>query len=300
MTYTHLVISGGGLYGVCMLGVLRYLYIENKLTDVKNIAGNSMGAFFALAHCLNIDIEELENIVKELAHNKSLYITRNNFSNIFLKNGIVSFTIYTNRLKEYVANKYNLNDITFIELTKKFGINLYVSSTNFNKCENIIFSTDNTPNVSIFDATAASMSIPYFSKPVIIDGEYFLDGLFTNNFPINIFSNILKDNILGIVIKISAEYTIKIFEKNTKFNFIEYNKRLLELLYLNTSKVAFLNLIDTDNKNLLIIEDSPINDTLLINIKKDFIKCDCNSVHIDNLILDGYIKTHNFFNDIKS
>ena len=28
--YSHFVISGGGLYGVCMLGVLRYLYIENK------------------------------------------------------------------------------------------------------------------------------------------------------------------------------------------------------------------------------------------------------------------------------
>ena len=85
MTYTHVVISGGGLYGVCMLGVLRYLYIEKKLTEVKNIAGNSMGAFFALAHCLKIDILELENIIKDLACNKSLSITKNNFANIFLK-----------------------------------------------------------------------------------------------------------------------------------------------------------------------------------------------------------------------
>ena len=300
MTYTHLVISGGGLYGVCMLGVLRYLYIEKKLKDVKNIAGNSMGAFFALAHCLKIDIEELENIIKELSCNKSLLITKKNFSNIFFKNGIVSFTIYTDRLKEYLNEKYKLEDLTFIELTKKFGINLYVSATNLNKCNNIIFSTDNTPNVSIFDATAASMSIPYFSKPVIIDGEYYLDGLFTNNFPIDIFNNILKDNILGIVIKITTEYKYKIYEKNKKLNFIEYNKRLLELLLLNTSKVAFLDLIDEENKNLLIINDSPITDMLLINIKKDCIKSDCNDNHIDNLILDGYIKTHKFFNHIKS
>tara|TARA_B110000858_G_C17794885_1_gene471887 strand:- start:1704 stop:2588 length:885 start_codon:yes stop_codon:yes gene_type:complete len=294
------VISGGGLYGVCMLGVLRYLYIEKKLKDVKNIAGNSMGAFFALAHCLKIDIEELENIIKELSCNKSLLITKKNFSNIFFKNGIVSFTIYTDRLKEYLNEKYKLEDLTFIELTKKFGINLYVSATNLNKCNNIIFSTDNTPNVSIFDATAASMSIPYFSKPVIIDGEYYLDGLFTNNFPIDIFNNILKDNILGIVIKITTEYKYKIYEKNKKLNFIEYNKRLLELLLLNTSKVAFLDLIDEENKNLLIINDSPITDMLLINIKKDCIKSDCNDNHIDNLILDGYIKTHKFFNHIKS
>ena len=59
-------------------------------------------------------------------------------------------------------------------------------------------------------------------------------------------------------------------------------------------------MIDENNKNLLIINDSPITDMLLINIKKDSIKCDCNNDHIDNLILDGYIKTHDFFNDIKS
>lgn len=300
MTYTHIVISGGGLYGVCMLGVLRYLYIEKKIVDVKNIAGNSMGAFFALAHSLKIDILELEHIIKELSCNCSLLITKNNFSNIFFKNGIVSFTIYTNRLKEYLNKKYNISDLTFVELTKKFGINLYVSATNLNKCENIIFSTDNTPNISIFDATAASMSIPYFSKPVIIDGEYYLDGLFTNNFPINVFNHIQKHNILGVVIKISSEYNIKIYKKNTKLNFIEYNKRLLELLYSNTSKVAFFDLLDKDNNNLLIIEDSPITNYLLINIKKDCIKSECNNDHIDNLILDGYIKAHNFFNDIKS
>jgi len=300
MTYTHLVISGGGLYGVCMLGVFRYLYIEKKLKDVKNIAGNSMGAFFALAHCLRIDIEELEKIIKELSCNNSLIITKKNFANIFFKNGIISFNIYTNRLKQYLNDKYNLEDLTFIELTKKFGINFFVSSTNLNKCSNIIFSTDNTPNVSIFDATAASMSIPYLSKPIMIDGEYYLDGLFTNNFPIDIFNNILKDNILGIVIKISKEYSTKVYEKNKKFNFIQYNKRLLELLLLNTSKKAFFDMIDNENKNLLIINDSPITDTLLINIKKDCIKSECNNNHIDNLILDGYIKTHNFFNHIKS
>ena len=127
MTYTHVVISGGGLYGVCMLGVLRYLYIEKKLVDVKNIAGNSMGAFFSLAHCLKIDVLELENIIKELSCNCSLLITKNNFSNIFLKNGILSFTVYTDRLKQYLNEKYSITDLTFIELTKKFGINLYVS-----------------------------------------------------------------------------------------------------------------------------------------------------------------------------
>ena len=298
--YTHLVISGGGLYGICMLGVFRYLYIEKKLINIKNIAGNSIGSFFALAYCLNIDIETLENMIKDLACNKSLLITKKNFGNIFLKNGILSFDIYTNKLKDYMKEKYKLDDLTFVELTKKFGINLYISATNINEGKNTIFSTDTTPNVSVFTATCASMSIPYFGKPVLIDEEYYVDGLLTNNFPVNIFSNILSENILGIAIKISSEYVLKTYNKKKKFTFIEYNKRLFEILLLNSSNTTFFKSIDKTNKNILVIEDSPITDMLLINIDKDSIKTCFTNNDIDNLILDGFIKAHAFFNDIKS
>ena len=93
MTYTHVVISGGGLYGVCMLGVLRYLY--RKIVDVKNIAGNSMGAFFALAHSLKIDVLELEHIIKELACNCSLLITKKIIFQIFsLKMELCLYNLY--------------------------------------------------------------------------------------------------------------------------------------------------------------------------------------------------------------
>ena len=98
--YSHLVISGGGLYGVCMLGVLRYLYIENKLKNVKYVAGNSIGSFFALAFCLNIDIIDLENIIKEIICDKNITINNNNLGNIFIYNGILDLNLILNKLKK--------------------------------------------------------------------------------------------------------------------------------------------------------------------------------------------------------
>ena len=77
--------------------------------------------------------------------------------------------------------------ILLFNYQKNLEKNLYISTTNINTGDNVIFSTDNYPNISIFDATCASMSIPYFAIPVKINNEYYVDGLLTNNFPLNIF-----------------------------------------------------------------------------------------------------------------
>ncbi len=298
--YSHIVISGGGLYGISLLGIFRYFYIENKLKNVKNIAGNSVGSLFCLAHSIGIDIEELELIIKNLVKEEKLIVTKKNIGNIFLYNGILNFNIITNKLKEYFNQKYNETDITFLELSKKFGINLYISATNINTTENIIFSTDNTPNVSIFDATHASITIPYLGIPVLIDGEYYVDGLMSNNFPINIFKNINKDNILGIVINVKNDYKVNKLEKNTQINFIDYSRKLIEILIKNSSKSTFLKYIKNEYANLLIIEDSHINEMIPLKTCDNNIKYDFTELDIDNLILDGFIKAENFFNYIKS
>jgi len=291
--YTHLVISGGGLYGVCMLGVFRYLYIEQKLKNIKYVAGNSIGSFFALAFCLDIDINELEIIIKAIISDKKIIINKNNLANVFIYNGILDIKIVLNKLRKYVNTKYNINDITFIELSKKFGKNLYISTTNINTGENIIFSTDNNPNVSVFDATCASMSVPYIAMPVKINNEYYIDGLLTNNFPLNIFNNIHKDNILGIVIKIKSNYDLK---KIDNISFQDFNKRMLEILLKNTSESAFIKNINNNNANIFIIEDSPIKDFVPFEINNEYVDLEFNNDDIDNLILDGFIKISNFFN----
>jgi len=212
-------------------------------------------------------------------------------------NGIIDLNIIINKIKKYINIKYNIDDITFLELSKRFGKNLYISATNINTGNNTIFCTDNYPNVSIFDATCASMSIPYLAIPVKINNEYYVDGLLTNNFPINIFNNIHKDNILGIVFKIDVKYKLNKIENIT---FTEFNKRMLEILLKNTSENTFIKYINNNNANIFVIEDSPIKDYIPIDIKINKIDLEFNNNDIDNLILDGYIKISNYFNYIRS
>ena len=61
------------------------------------------------------------------------------------------------------------------------------------------FNINSTPNISIIDAVAASMCVPFISKPIIIDGLYYIDGCLTDNFPIDVFNDINKDQILILI-----------------------------------------------------------------------------------------------------
>lgn len=295
--YTHLIISGGALYGVCVLGIFRYMYIENLSKNIKNIAGNSMGAWFALAFSLNIPLDVLENIIKEIAKENNILFTKNNFNKLFKNNGIMDFRCFTNPVKKYIKDKYDLDDITFLELSKKFGINLHISATNITYGKNKIFCLDDTPNVSIFDATRASMTLPFIGIPVLIKDEQYADGILTNNFPISIFSNVLKDNILGIAIKISYNFCLEKLDNKSKL--IDYSKRILEIIINEHSKQTYINYINNDQGHILVIEDSPINSYIPFNVKNNKVHCKFVDKDVDNLILDGFIKISKFIKHIK-
>ena len=289
---THLVFSGCAFRSVCLLGVLRYLYIEKKHLNIHNVAGSSMGSLFCLVFALKIPYEKIEDIIKKTISDEEISnINKDSLINIFYKNGIESSKKYLKLIKEYVSEKYDVDDITFLELSKKTGINLFVSSTNINKNINVIFNINDTPNVSIFDAVASSMSIPFLAYPIEIDGEYYIDGGLTDNFPIKIFKNIPINNILGVAIKIPEDFKINQYEKNKELSLFEYTSQLCNLLYMNSLHHTLLNNIPDE---ILVIEESPIKEWLNLEISKDNIKKNLEQNDIDLLIIKGFYDMTNY------
>ena len=289
---THFVFSGCGMISISLLGMLRYIYCYNLNNSIKDVAGTSMGSFFCLAFALKIPYEELENIIFELLSlDKIMCIKQDKIMNLLSNNGIENAHIYLVKFKEYIKKKYDMDDMTFIELSKKTGINLYVSSTNINKCSNIIFNINDTPNISIFDAVASSMTIPYFSEPILIDGYYYVDGGLTNNFPIDLFNNVPIDNILGVVYNISCCDSIVDIEKNKQLSLIDYSLQLLKILLINTINCSLLNKID---KKFLIIDKAPLNSFLNLEFTKDTILKNISKEDLEKLIIYGYIKISDY------
>ena len=166
--FTHLVCSGSALRSLCLLGVLRYIYFNKMENYIKNAAGTSMGAFFCLVFALKIPVDKLEEILLDTIKIAST-ISSSSILNIFTELGFNDANNYLVGIKKYIKEKYSMDDITFIELSKMTGVNIYVSTTRINDGKNIIFNVNDYPNVSVLDAIAASMSIPTITKPIKID-----------------------------------------------------------------------------------------------------------------------------------
>lgn len=271
MKITHLVLSGGGMRGVMFIGALRYLYIENLHKDITHIAGTSIGSIIGLAIALKLDINEMEDIImKGNQDTKLCNIPYKNCIKIVTECGLSDVHIFSNYLKEFIKIKYPdiEENITFSYLAKRFGINFYVSTTNIYTCKNKIFSLETTPDVCVFKACSASMTIPMLFKPIKINDDYYYDGGFTNNFPINIFNNVPDDYILGMILY-KAYYDKEMPDEQMhrpKISFMFLLKQLVHLYEKIRTRVALGELIDVNKAEYYYIPDN-IPDIPMMNIE---------------------------------
>ncbi len=297
-TITHLVFGGNALRTLCLCGILRYLYCYNLDKIIRDVAGTSMGAFFSLAFALKIPIEQLEIFIYKACSNSNLTkIDSSSFLNVIDSYGLGSSLEYLEVIRDYIKDNYNQNDLTFLELSKKTGVNLYVSATRINDGLNIIFNVNDTPNVSVLDAVAASMCVPLLSKPINIDGYYFIDGYLTNNFPLDCFSNVNKDNILGVAVNIDKDYMMPNIPQNQELTFPNYLYNILYIFYNNTYKLSYYNKFSS-YPNFLIIKNSPIRSIFNPKINEDESTIDFSLTHeeINNLFLQGFKEINDYMN----
>ena len=106
-------------------------------------------------------------------------------------------------MKVYIEKKPG-EMVTFKDFFNMTGVDLVVTGTNVSKNRSAYFSVGYTPDFSVAEAVAISMSIPLLFKPVLIDGdvnryaspEYnesyrglWVDGGMLNNYPIHAFDH---------------------------------------------------------------------------------------------------------------
>lgn len=294
MKITHLALSGGGMRGVMFVGALRYLYIENLHKDITHIAGTSIGSIIGLALALKLNIDEMEDIImKGNQDTKLCNIPYKNCIKIVTECGLSDVHIFSNYLKEFVKIKYPdiEENITFSYLAKRFGINFYVSATNIYTCKNKIFSLETTPDICVFKACSASMSIPLLFKPIKINDDYYYDGGFTNNFPINIFDKVPYDNILGMILY-KNYYNNKIPDDQLprpKISFMFLFKQLVHLYEKIRTRVVLEELIDVDKSEYYYIPNNiPDIPMMNIEINKKGLKLKLPEELYNNMIYAGY------------
>lgn len=288
LNITHLVLSGGGMRGVLFVGALRYLYLENMHKNITHIAANSIGSFVALFITFKLTIEEAERVIYTSAGDTNLCnIPTKNYYKIVSNLGLCSISHFMEHLRKVLRVKYpDMEDMTFKEASKKFGVNLYFSTTNINRCENRIFSIEDTPDVSIFTACEASMAIPLIFNPVAIDGEYYYDGAFSNNFPIKIFSHVSKENVIGMVIYKERETYVPTKDKMNIFFIIRQICKMFDILRI--SQVTLNEINSGDKEYYFMPENITIQNAMNVIVNRKGVRIELTDEQVNEMILYGF------------
>jgi len=300
---THLVLSGGGMRGVIFIGAFRYLYLNNMHKNIKHIAGCSIGSLIGLMFALKLTIYEMEEVLYNcMKDNELCFLSIKKYIRLITELGLFDTEVMIKHLKIIIKrkyadrctedlNEYNAGDIsetiTFAQLSKIFGVNMYISCTNINTCENEIFSIDKTPDACVYKACCASMSIPLLFKPINIGDYHYYDGGLTNNFPIKIFADVPRENIIGMLLYKANENTEHIPVKT--INFIYIVKQLMTILnMLRVKEVLLKQIQDSKYTNYYRPQNLVLKNGMNIIFARKGMRLHITKNEIDEMVYVGF------------
>ncbi|MBB5635855.1 NTE family protein [Pedobacter cryoconitis] len=160
MKKVGIVLSGGGIRGIAHLGVLKAL--TNAGITFSHISGTSAGSIVGAFYAAGIDPEYALDVFMKT---KLLRFVRPSLGAL----GLVSIEHTAQLLQEFFPD----NKI------ENLKIPLTITATNFSEGRLVYFTKG-----PLIRAVQASSCIPGIFKPIMIDGQMYVDGGILNNFPV--------------------------------------------------------------------------------------------------------------------
>ena len=268
----YIVISGGDISLFSILGTIKELKKNHKynIDNVEEIYSVSAGSWIGLFLCLKINFNTIINYFIERPWNKLITFDTNDLLDLYSNIGIFNIDILY-KLFEPLFKLCNLNiNITLKELYEYSNIKLNIYSTKYRDLSFCRFNYETEPDLKVIDAIYMSSTIPILFKPLIYNGNYYIDGGYNCNYPINFCLEEHKNNfeILGILVK-NYEDISEISENENLLSF--YGKVFLKLI-INRRHKNEKN--DTSYKKIIIFTDylTPNNLFNILNDKEFRIK----------------------------
>ena len=197
----YLALCGGGIRGICHIGVLQTLEKYKLLSCLQEVLGVSAGALFGLLVCLRYRISEIEDLT--LRFDFSLLQSKDPDMALLFP---ITFGIDAGEsLEKFVISLLKQKGFgpsaTFADLEKAGCMRFRCFASEMETASIKEFSAKKTPNASVVFATRASMSIPFFYTPVRDPetGHMLLDGGLLQSCPIVYLTPEEIESSLGIV-----------------------------------------------------------------------------------------------------
>ena len=190
---THLILSGGGVYGVYMLGCLDSLLKKYTFT---HICGTSIGSVIGVL----TSFMSISEIMKILIEKKIITDDDIDIKNMYINFGLIEPNTLLEIIKNCFKKKFNNINPSFKEFVKLTKKQIYITGTNLSTHTLDVFNANDYPEMPILKAIEISISIPFIFTKVAYNNNIYVDGGITCMYPSKIFKNTDKKKQLCIYI----------------------------------------------------------------------------------------------------
>ena len=199
----NLIICGGGINILSYIGVIAVLQEKDLLKSVKNYYGTSAGGIVSVMLALGYNVEEIKRFMFKFDFTRLV----GDVDPTLLLDGMglsdgTNMEIITKTLIMFKLGEDKV-DYTLKQLFQDQNISISVAAYNITKQKNTYF--DHTSDVPIWKALIATCRIPFLFTPFEIDGDKYIDGAVSDNFPIHLIPNEEIKNSLAIYCHGSVE-----------------------------------------------------------------------------------------------
>lgn len=204
--YRNLVFEGGGPKDAAFAGSIEVFDRHGFYDDIRRVAGTSSGSITATLLACGAGPSGLMEAVRDTNFNRFVADKGGIFGDAYrmlCRNGIHTGNGFEKILKAKIGEYAGDASLTFAQLrdmaeadSRRFK-HLSVVAANLSRQRTEVFDAHRTPDLPIWKAVRASMSIPLIFEPMKIDGDYFVDGGLAWAYPLDIYDQDLLDDSLG-------------------------------------------------------------------------------------------------------
>ena len=169
-----IALGGGSVRGLAHIGVLKVF--DEAGIPISFVSGTSIGAVIGAAYCSGLKAEEIEKIVLSTDFKDLIDFT-------IPKRGLLA-GIKVEKLMNMITREKNFEDLL---------IPLGIVATDLNKSEKVILTNGNVAR-----AIRASIAIPPFFNPVLIEGLELVDGGLVDPVPVSVLKDMGADKIIAV------------------------------------------------------------------------------------------------------
>jgi len=222
----HLVLSGGGTFGISAYGLLKKLNEDGlwRIEDIQTIYGTSIGSIIGTMIALNYDWLTLDNYIINRPWEKVFFFNMTTILNSYEKQGIFNIKMVENIFAPLFGGKNIHLNVTMREFYDITHIEMHIMTTEFDSMTTVDISYKTHPDWRMIEAIYSSACLPILCSPFVKDSKYYLDGGILCNYPLN---NCINDQevanyneILGITRLRNEVDRVKMDEQSTLLDYV--------------------------------------------------------------------------------